>query len=103
MDPQTIVAIVAIPVAIIGSYITARISRKKEPEDRDSIIAETTERVVKIVTGQLEQALATLERCEKVRADLEGHIKRANNRITRLEREVHRLGGDPSKINGGGE
>ncbi len=71
---------------VLGSglvaYLTARISRKKEPED-------IQEQMQKMHSECLDQL-----------TELSGYYTKAIGRMSRLEVEVIKLGGDPSKING---
>ena len=85
-----LIPLVTIVASVSGAYITARVSRKKEPEDRDLIVAETAAKVQEMFKDCLGQLDRVLDENEDHR-----------HRIILLEREVVRLGGDPSRLNGG--
>jgi len=92
-----VISVVGLLTAILVPIVQARVSRKKAPEDaaflqtqREAIISETAVRVQDMFNdclGQLDRVL--------------DENKDHRHRIILLEREVVRLGGDPSRLNGG--
>lgn len=98
LNPGTIVAAVAALASAGGAYITATRSRRKQPEDRESIIAQTAERVVTMLRAELED-------CLNRRRDLEGRVARLEvenedlrDHVASLEHELRRLGGTPDTL-----
>ena len=112
MDAATAISVGALVVAPAAGIITAYLARKKTPEDRESIITSTVEKVLGLVNAQLDD-------CERTKREMKADFDAAKAklaeelaalgtmtaldriRITKLEAEVIRLGGDPSRINGG--
>ena len=107
-----LVALIAATAAGTGSYWAATRSQKKQPEDRDAVITETVERVLKIVRAELEECMAARDE-ERARFELERqeyeereeHWKRqiANlkGRVSKLERQLRDAGITP--VNGDSE
>src|SRR3990167_2643428 len=103
MDAATAISVGALVVAPAAGIITAWLARKKTPEDRESIVTATVEKVLGLVNAQLDDC----ERTKKeMRADFDAtrtHLEEElaalhagaivdRGRIGRLEAEVVRLG-----------
>lgn len=113
MDSAIIVAAIAGIVSLASAYFAATRSQRKQPEDRDAVIAETTERVLRLVRAELEECLkirdveritheaeldALTHLLEKMQADRKqdnDRITSLKGRVTKLERQLRALGHEP--------
>ena len=66
----------------VVAYITSRVSRRKEPEDKEAIITATAEKVQGMFKNCIDQ------------------LSRATERLYLAEREIVRLGGNPENLGG---
>ena len=112
MDAGTLLSVGALVISASSGVIVAYLARKKAPEDRDAMAVDIAAKVLALVNDQLDDCErtkremkadfdTTRERLAAEIMSLQAATTVDRGRITRLEAEVVRLGGDPSRINGG--
>ena len=89
-----VVAVVGAAGAGASAWFAATRSQRKQPEDRQQVIAETAELVVTMLRDELKDCLERREELERSVGRLEGDQEELRQRVAALEAEVRRL--DPS-------